>query len=158
MTFSPKEISISIFFVWGKHIRKQTSNSKLIFKERVSWSPGWVGTIYGSRVALNSWPSSLHILHQVLGTEPGLSALYWLSYIPCPKFYNVSSSVLSNTFKWAPKCTHLPLINKSKLSQVYKRSIQPGGLACLRSERSSISSVPQFHFAPTLNPGGVIVL
>lgn len=98
------------------------------------------------------------IIQAVLGTEPGFSALYRLSYIPCPKFYNVSSSVLSNTFKWAPKCTHLPLINKSKLSQVYNRSIQPGGVACLRSESTSISSVPQFHFAPTLNPGGVIVL
>lgn len=69
------------------------------------------------------------IIQAVLGTEPGLSALYQLSYIPCPKFYNVSSSVLFNTFKWAPKCTHLPLINKSKLSQVYNRSIQSGGLA-----------------------------
>lgn len=137
MTFSPKETSISIFFVWGKHNRKQTSNAKFIFKERVSWSPGWVGTIYGSRVALNSClgpPHSAPSYRQCWGLNPGFlhsrKALHTRKVlkfgarcIPCPKFYNVSSQ----TFKWGPKCTHLPLKNKSKLSQVYNRLIQPGG-------------------------------
>lgn len=93
---------------------------------------------------------------QCWGLSPGFlhsrKACYRLSCIPCPKFYNVSSSVLSKTFKWAQKCTYLPLINKSKISQVYNRLIQPGrpSLPSLwEYQYFLISSVP---FCPNTEP------